>query len=123
MNVAPPEGEALCPNCQDQGCGHCGPARVEDEPWYDRNNAVKMKPWVWATLPLHGPVEVVSYPWYEDGVWQVNVRMKVGDPTSMKTVKARMVACFDPSSHEDYYREKVYYSDNPTAFHFKDELP
>jgi hypothetical protein len=82
-----------------------------------------MKPWVWATLPLRrDPVEVVSYPWFEDG-WKVNVRMKVGDPTSIKTLDARIVACIDPSSHEDFYREKVQYGDNPTAFHFADELP
>jgi hypothetical protein len=30
MNIAPPPGEALCPNCQDQGCDYCGP--YEQEP-------------------------------------------------------------------------------------------
>jgi len=97
--------------------------KIENEPWYDRNNAVPMKPWVWATWPCKGdPIEVTSYPWYENGEWWVMARAKVGDPTSNRKWKAKGVACFDPSSHEDFYREKIYYSDNPTDFIFADEL-
>ena len=99
--------------------------RIQDEPWYVRNNAVEMKPWVWATLPGRAdPVEVVSYPWQDGdhGPWQVMVRMTVGDPTSIQQMPAQAVACFAPSSHEWFYRPKQYYSDNATAFIFEDEL-
>jgi len=85
---------------------------------------ITIKPWQWASLPCKAkPVEIVSYPFpREDGTEGVMVRMKVGDPTSIREVPARLVAAFEPDRHEDFYREKVYYSDNPTAFIFKDEL-
>jgi len=99
-----------------------------------------VKPWQWGTLPLGQVVEVVSYPIPPDpgkpqkplgglhrglGLegYTLMVRMKPGDPTSIREVPLHQVACFSPDRHEWYERERVYYGDNPTAFHFKDELP
>ena len=84
-----------------------------------------IKPWQWATLPCRqDPVEIVSYPLPgEGGLWDtIMVRMTVGDPTSSKEVPLKAIACFSPDRHEWFERERIYYSDNPTAFHFADEL-
>lgn len=83
-----------------------------------------VKPWQWATMPLRpDPVEIASYPIpNEDGQDTIMVRLKVGDPTSIREVPLRQVACFSPDRHEWYHeRKRVYYSDNPTVFHFADE--
>ncbi len=98
-------------------------SRIQDEPWYKRNNGeYEMKPYMWATLPVHPhPVELISRPWQEeDGTWMINVRMIPGDPTTMVTVRARMVGCFPPSSHEWSYRPKRQIGDDPNAFVFDD---
>lgn len=106
---------------------------VQDENWYKRNNAVDQQPWVWCDgIPLGGRIgEVVSYPWYDEvrNDWFINVRTKVGDPTSMKTFKAKYICCFAPSSHQDFYdpktgaaRERIVTGDNSTAFYWTDEL-
>ncbi len=78
-----------------------------------------VKPWNWATLPLRGdPVEIISYP--DEINDTIVVRMQVGDPTSIRTVPLRLIAAFSPDRHEWNYRPRIYYSDNPTAFHFTD---
>lgn len=89
-----------------------------------------VKPWQWATLPGRSdPVEIVSYPSPAKGATEINreatimVRMTVGDPTSIKEVLFRHVACFSPDRHEWFYRPKRFYSDNPTAFFFRDREP
>lgn len=80
-----------------------------------------VKPWHWATLVMrNNPVEIVSYPDPVDNT--VFVRMTVGDPTSVRYVPRRALAAFSPDRHEWYYRPRRYYSDNPTAFVFTDEL-
>lgn len=86
-----------------------------------------VRPWQWATLPgREDPVEIVSYPIPANGSSEIDrnatimVRMTVGDPTSIKEVLFRFVACFSPDRHEWYYRQKRYYNDNPTAFVFVD---
>ncbi len=87
-----------------------------------------IKPWVWADMPLReAPVEVVSYPIpHEDANGEINdratimVRMQVGDPTSIKEVPLKSIACFAQDRHEWFYRPKKYYSDNPTCFVFTD---
>lgn len=110
-----------------------------------------MKPWNWATIPLKSePVEIVSYPVPNScpvcsgrgdvatigalreaclecrgtgkAETTIMVRLKVGDPTSIKEIPLRAVAAFAPNRHEYIHRARVYYSDNPTAFIFKDEL-
>lgn len=83
-----------------------------------------VKPWQWGTLPLRGdPVEIVSYPIPNEGSEDtIMVRMKVGDPTSIKEIPFKAVACFAPDRHEWFLRPRRYYSDNPTAFIFEDEL-
>ena len=87
-----------------------------------------VRPWQWADMPLkHDPVEIVSYPIPAEGKSEIDnnatimVRMTVGDPTSIREVPFRLIACFCPSRHEWYYRTKRYYNDNPTAFVFSDE--
>lgn len=82
-----------------------------------------IKPWQWATLLCQGaPVEIVSYPFpRDDGKKSVMVRMTVGDPTTLREVDARSVAAFEPDRHEDFYRPKEYYSDDPSVFCFTDE--
>ena len=87
-----------------------------------------VKPWQWADMPFKAdPVEIVSYPIPAAGHGTVidrdatiMVRMTVGDPTSIREVPFRLIACFCPSRHEWYYRPKRYYGDNPTAFVFTD---
>lgn len=87
-------------------------------------------PWVWATIPLRSdPVEIVSYPIPAAGSETVidrdatiMARMKVGDPTSIREIPFHIVACFDSDRHEWHDRRRTYYSDNPTVFHFTDEL-
>jgi len=92
-----------------------------------------VKPWVWGTLTLYGPlVEIVSYPcppeiptgrvdrYGFDFGYTIMVRMQVGDPTSIREVPFRLVACFEPDRHECFYRPKRYYSDNPSVFVFTD---
>ena len=94
-----------------------------------------IRPWVWGTLVLRGdPVEVVSYPVPPsvptgrvdshglDHGYTLMVRMLPGDPTSIREVPLRHIACFDPSRHEWSQRPRRYYGDNPTAFHFTDEV-
>ncbi len=61
-----------------------------------------IKPWQWGTLAGRSkPVEVVSYP---DPDGTVLVRMTPGDPTTMREVPAKFLACFEPSRHEDFYK-------------------
>lgn len=92
-----------------------------------------IRPWCWGTLVLRGdPVEVVSYPVPPetptgkvdrhglDHGYTLVVRMLPGDPTSIREVPLRHVACFDPSRHEWGQRPRRYYGDNPTAYHFTD---
>lgn len=80
-----------------------------------------VKPWNWATIVLRSdPVEIVSYPDPTDET--VIVRMLPGDPTSIRTVPLRAIAAFSPDRHEWNARPRRYYSDNPTAFHFTDNL-
>lgn len=70
-------------------------------------------PWMWATLPLRtNPVEILSYPIPHedaDGVIDeratIMIRMTPGDPTTLKEVSFRAIACFHPSRHEDYYKD------------------
>ncbi len=50
------------------------------------------------------------------------IRMKVGDPTSIRTVPVKAIAAFTPDRHEWFLRARRFYGDNPTAFHFVDEL-
>ncbi len=79
-----------------------------------------VKPWNWATIVMRSdPVEIVSYPTPDETVM---VRMKVGDPTSIKEVPLKAIAAFSPDRHEWNSRERVYYGDSDTAFIFKDEL-
>lgn len=87
-----------------------------------------VKPWQWADIPFkRDPVEIVSYPIPAEGHTGIDrdatimVRMTVGDPTSIREVPFRLIACFCPSRHEWYYRPKRYYGDNPTAFVFADK--
>ena len=86
-----------------------------------------VRPWQWADMPLRSdPVEIVSYPIPAKGRAEIDrdatimVRMRVGDPTSIREVPFRLVACFAPDRHEWFYRTKRYYGDNPTAFVFDD---
>ena len=88
-----------------------------------------VKPWQWADMPLYPhPVEIVSYPIPAEGKSEIDesatimVRMMPGDPTSIREVSFRLIACFAPDRHEWYYRPKRYYGDNPTAFVFTDEV-
>jgi len=92
-----------------------------------------VRPWVWATIPMVShPVEIVSYPipphpstgevdrfGFDKGTTIV-IRTMPGDPTSIREIPFRMVACFDPDRHEWAERPRRYYSDNPTAFIFSD---
>ncbi len=81
----------------------------------------EVKPWNWATIILRSdPVEIVSYPCPVDGT--IVIRMKVGDPTSIRTVPVKAIAAFSPDRHEWAARPRQFYGDNPTAFHFIDEL-
>ena len=88
-----------------------------------------VRPWVWSTLPMRSePIEIISYPIPHedaDGIIDdratIMARMKVGDPTSIREISFKYTACFAPCRHEDFYRPKKYYSDNPTAFIFTDE--
>lgn len=81
----------------------------------------EVKPWNWATIGIRSdPVEIVSFPCPVEET--IVVRMKVGDPTSIRTVPVKMIAAFTPSRHEWFYRARRSYGDNPTAFHFVDEL-
>jgi len=89
-----------------------------------------IKPWQWADLPFRpDPVEIVSYPIPAAGHSAIDrdatimVRMAVGDPTTIKEVPLRLIACFAPDRHEWYYRPKYRYNDNPTAFIFSDKQP
>lgn len=100
-------------------------ANLIQRPGIDHDPVV---PWVWATTPGRSdPVEIVSYPIpHEDARGEIDdratimVRMMVGDPTSIKEVPFKHVACFAPDRHEWDCRPKSYYSDNPTAFVFQD---
>ena len=91
-------------------------------------DADPVKPWQWATLAgLQDPVEIVSYPIPAQGMGTVidrratiMVRLRVGDPTSIREVRLCHIACFSPDRHEWHYRPKRYYSDNPSAFVFAD---
>ena len=62
----------------------------------------------WAILTCCGyAVELVSYPFEENGVEVVNARLEPGDPTSMETLQ---VADFDPlddAVDSDGYEEEV----------------
>lgn len=87
-------------------------------------------PWVWADSPLRSdPLEVVSYPIPAEGDGlaivesraTIMVRTTVGDPTTIREVPLRLIACFDRTRHEWWNRPKRFYSDNPTAFVFTDE--
>ena len=88
-----------------------------------------IRPWVWADTPFRSdPMEVVSYPIPAEGSngeiddrATIMVRMTVGDPTSIREVPLKQIACFSPDRHEWWYRPKHYYGDNPTAFVFTDE--
>lgn len=88
-----------------------------------------IRPWVWADCLMQSdPLEVVSYPIPHadangdiDDRATIMVRTRVGDPTSIKEVLLKRIACFDRTRHEHWYRPKHYYSDNPTAFVFTDE--
>ncbi len=51
----------------------------------------------------------------------IMVRMTVGDPTSIREVPLKWIACFEPDRHPWWYRLKHYYGDNPTAFVFTDD--
>jgi len=85
-----------------------------------------LKPWNWATLPgFRHPVELVSYVIPNDGDSEdtIMVRMKPGDPTSIKEVSIAGLKPFDPKEHPWFYRSRTYYNDNPTAYWFTDELP
>ena len=88
-----------------------------------------VKPWQWGDLPLYPhPVEIVSYPIPAAGKGAeidrsatIMVRMVPGDPTSIREVLFRHVACFAPDRHEWSLRRRFYYDrDNPTAFVFID---
>ena len=86
-----------------------------------------VRPWQWADMPLHpDPVEIVSYPIPAAGRAEIDrgatimIRMLPGDPTSIREVPFRSIACFSPDRHEWYSRPRRYYSDNPTAFVFAD---
>ena len=87
-----------------------------------------VRPWVWATLPLRGdPVEVVSYPVPAESSGDVidehaviMIRMTVGDPTTIKEVPFKRVACFEPDRHEWWYRPRLYSNEDPTSFIFLD---
>jgi len=83
-----------------------------------------LTPWMWADyLGSENPVEIISYTiTNEGGEDTIMVRMKPGDPTSIKEVPAQCISPFEPDRHPWFYRERVYYNDNPTAFIFKDEL-
>jgi hypothetical protein len=90
-----------------------------------------IKPWVWCDMVgSDTPREVVSYPQPAEGAngiidrdATIMVRMRVGDPTSIKQVPLRAISCFDRTRHEWWYRPKRYYGSNPTAFVFTDEDP
>lgn len=89
-----------------------------------------VRPWVWADMPFHpDPVEIVSYPIPAGNDLNdltdatIMVRLLPGDPTSLREVPFKHVACFSPDRHEWWYeRRRIYYSDNPTAFMFADEI-
>ena len=81
----------------------------------------EVKPWNWATIVCRSdPVEIVSYPCPVEET--IVIRMKVGDPTSIRTVPVKAIAAFSPDRHEWITRPRTEYSDNPTAFIFTDEL-
>ncbi len=64
-----------------------------------------VRPWQWATMPFRDdPVEIISYPCparhgaeITDPDTTIMVRMVPGDPTTLREVPFRHVACFDPS--------------------------
>jgi len=95
--------------------------REETEMTYQRRNIDHdpVKPWNWASLVGRtDPVEIVSYP---DPIEQtILVRLIIGDPTSIRYVPVSAIAAFSPDRHEWNLRPRLYYSDDPTAFIFKD---
>lgn len=82
-------------------------------------------PWNWASLiGQNDPVEIVSYPIPNLGkIPTIMVRLKVGDPTSIKEVPMKAIAAFAPNWHEWDLRPKIYSEMNPSSFYFVDELP
>jgi hypothetical protein len=54
---------------------------------------------------------------------RVMVRMKPGDPTTLKEVPLGAIGAFAPDRHEWFTRERVHYSDDPNVWIWKDELP
>ena len=86
----------------------------------------ELKPWLWATYAEQNePVELVSYAIPNEGQPEtIMIRTKVGDPTSLiEVLVSDLIETFPPDQHIWINREKLNYSDNPTAFIFKDELP
>jgi hypothetical protein len=81
-----------------------------------------VRPWNWATIVgQSNPVEIVSYPIpQDDGTETIMVRMKPGDPGSLKEVPLKAIAAFSPDRHEWWHeRTRRYYG--PNEFVFEDE--
>jgi len=57
-----------------------------------------VRPYVWATLLGRSePVEIMSYPSPESDGDTIMIRLTPGDPTTLKEVPFKLVACFDKS--------------------------
>jgi len=89
---------------------------------------VPVAPWAWATLAGQtDPVEVVSFPIPAEGQCNIDanasvvVRIKVGEPGSLRQVRLEDIACFDKEDHEWDNRPKHIYDCGINAFVFMDE--
>ncbi len=69
-----------------------------------------IRPLMWATMVGQSePVEILSYPVPHDGSLEIDlekatimVRTTVGDPTTLREVSLRSVACFTPDRHDKF---------------------
>lgn len=83
-------------------------------------DACPLMPWKWASWikQLGYPVEILSYPTPEDTIM---IRRQPGNPTTLIEVPLSEIAAFEPSSHQDFYRPKRHYSDQPDVYRYEDE--
>lgn len=81
-----------------------------------------VKPWQWCDAALSGPHEIVSYPIPAKGRAEIDrdatimIRLMPGDPSSIKEVPLRRIACFAPDRHDWWGRTRLYYGPNEFIF-------
>lgn len=89
-----------------------------------------VEPWVWGEYRLGHVVEVLSFaiPAADaagtiDERATIMVRMVPGDPTTLKEVALKDVACFEQTRHPWGLRPMYVYGDGNNAFYFTDDGP